>query len=161
MPSPDLHPFWQLTVDLGAKCSTSCDHTTTHVVALDRGTDKARWAKQHQIFLVHPSWVEAAQYLWRRPPESDYPVTDDISGCPVPTFAKSILVEPRVPEVEVGNGDVGPATGHESEKKVNDNANSGNIDGKKSVSARSESLPSVHVNGSENVGSEQKDKGIG
>jgi RNA polymerase II C-terminal domain phosphatase-like 3/4 len=108
LPSPQLHPFWQLTEELGAKCSSVCDVSTTHVVALDRGTDKAQWAKQHGVFLVHPSWVEAAQYLWRRPLEADYPVTDDNSGCPVATFAKSVVVEPRTMPTQESNEDEQP-----------------------------------------------------
>ncbi len=108
LPSPQLHPFWQLTEELGAKCSSVCDVSTTHVVALDRGTDKAQWAKQHGVFLVHPSWVEAAQYLWRRPQEADYPVTDNNSGCPVATFAKSVVVEPRTMLTQESNEDEQP-----------------------------------------------------
>jgi RNA polymerase II C-terminal domain phosphatase-like 3/4 len=108
LPSPQLHPFWQLTEELGAKCSSVCDVSTTHVVALDRGTDKAQWAKQHGVFLVHPSWVEAAQYLWRRPLEADYPVTDDNSGCPVATFAKNVVVEPRTMLTQESNEDEQP-----------------------------------------------------
>ena len=97
--NPEFHPSWQLAVELGARCKTSCDRSTTHVVALDRGTDKARWAKQHGIYLVHPRWVEAASYQWCRPIEGDYPVTDDASAQTVTTFSRSILVEPVVVEV--------------------------------------------------------------
>ncbi|KAG0631953.1 hypothetical protein M758_1G293200 [Ceratodon purpureus] len=92
---PEIHPLWQLPTELGAQCSTSCDHTTTHVVALDPTTDKALWAKEHEVFLVHPRWVDAACYLWSRPPEKDFPVTNDQTGPSTTTFAKNVLVEPR------------------------------------------------------------------
>lgn len=67
------------------------------MVALDPRTDKAVWAKEQQgVFLVHPRWVDAACYLWRRPPEEDYPVPDDASGRTTKSsFSKSVLVELR------------------------------------------------------------------
>ncbi|KAG0611489.1 hypothetical protein M758_7G144200 [Ceratodon purpureus] len=102
---PEFHPLWQLAVELGARCRTSCDRSTTHVVALDRGTDKARWAKQHGIFLVHPRWVEAASYQWCRPHEGDYPVSDGSSAQTVTTFSRNILVEPVVIEIRSNAGD--------------------------------------------------------
>jgi len=65
-------------------------------VALDPRSDKALWAKEQGVFLVHPRWVDAACYLWKRPPEEDYPVTDDASGrTNKSSFSKSVLVEPR------------------------------------------------------------------
>lgn len=84
-----------MPTELGARCSTVCDPTTTHVVALDPATDKALWAKEHGVFLVHPRWVDAACYLWSRPPEKDFPLTDDPAGASTTTFAKNVLVEPR------------------------------------------------------------------
>jgi hypothetical protein len=98
--NPEFHPLWQLAVELGARCKTACDRSTTHVVALDRGTDKARWAKQHGVYLVHPRWVEAASYQWWRPPEGEFPVTDDASAQILITFSRNVLVEPVVIEVE-------------------------------------------------------------
>lgn len=66
------------------------------MVALDPRTDKAVWAKEQGVFLVHPRWVDAACYLWRRPPEEDYPVPDDASGRTTKSsFSKSVLVELR------------------------------------------------------------------
>ena len=95
MLGPEIHPLWQLPAELGARCSTLCDHTTTHVVAIDPATDQALWAKEHGVSLVHPRWVDAACYLWSRPPEKDFPVTDDPAALSTSTFAKSVPVEPR------------------------------------------------------------------
>jgi RNA polymerase II C-terminal domain phosphatase-like 3/4 len=122
---PEIHPLWQLPAELGAQCSTSCDHTTTHVVALDPATDKALWAKEHGVFLVHPRWVDAACYLWSRPPEKDFPVTDDLAGLSTATFAKSVPVEPGV--VDGTNDKVEVAGRSPSDASV---------------------VPPVHVNGS-------------
>ncbi|KAL3700575.1 hypothetical protein R1sor_018597 [Riccia sorocarpa] len=88
----DLHPFWRLTEELGATCSNTLHPSATHIVALDRGTDKARWAKKHGKYLVHPAWVEAAQYLWRRPREEDFPVAENNPEPPVTAFAKTVDV---------------------------------------------------------------------
>jgi RNA polymerase II C-terminal domain phosphatase-like 3/4 len=73
---------------------------TTHIIALHRGTDKARWAKQHGKFLVRPSWVEAAQYLWIRSREMDFPVGENNPEPPVATFSETIDViqQSRPPE---------------------------------------------------------------
>ncbi|KAL5979543.1 RNA polymerase II C-terminal domain phosphatase-like 4 [Asimina triloba] len=70
----ELPPIWKMAEQLGATCSMEVDPSVTHVVALDRGTQKARWAVQQGKFLVHPRWIEAAHYLWQRKPEKDYPV---------------------------------------------------------------------------------------
>lgn len=150
-PSPEYHPFWQLAVSLGAKCSTSYDTiTTTHVVALDRGTDKARTAKLEGKFLVHPSWVEAARYLWCRPNEKDYPVTDDTSKCPVTMFVKSVPVEPRQ-QADVASGNVESETQEEQEQSA------GEVDVLKNTSeieivVTGISSQAVHVNGSKAAG---------
>lgn len=111
----ELHHGWKLPAELGARCSTYCDQTTTHVVTLDPRSDKAMWAKEHGVFLVHPKWVDAACYLWRRPPEEEYPVPDGSSAPRLTkvSFSKSVLVElPGVNGGEKGeavhaNGSVG------------------------------------------------------
>lgn len=104
--SPEVHPFWRLTAELGANCSATTTSETTHVIGLDRGTDKARWAKQQGKFLVHPSWVEAAQYLWCRPREGDFPVGDNNSLPHRTSFAKTVDVVPQSrPETRI-NGDL-------------------------------------------------------
>lgn len=146
-PSPEYHPFWQLAVSLGAKCSTSYDtKTTTHVVALDRGTDKARMAKLEGKFLVHPSWVEAARYLWCRPNEKDYPVTDDTSKCPVTMFVKSVPIEPRQ-QADVASGNVENQTQEEQEQSADEVGVLTNTS-KSGNAVTGISSQAVHVNGS-------------
>ncbi|OIT26683.1 rna polymerase ii c-terminal domain phosphatase-like 4 [Nicotiana attenuata] len=68
------HHLWKLAEQLGATCSTEVDQSVTHVVSMDAGTDKSRWAVKEKKFLVHPRWIEAANYLWRKPPEENFPV---------------------------------------------------------------------------------------
>eukprot|EP00249_Psilotum_nudum_P013762 c24495_g1_i1 orf=821-2596(-) len=92
LPCPEAHPLWQLARDLGAVCTSTLDSSVTHVVALDRGTDKARWAQQHKRYLVHPHWVEAALYTWRRPREADYPVVNGQASTVFTMFSRTIEV---------------------------------------------------------------------
>lgn len=61
---------------LGAICLTEVDSLVTHVIALDAGTEKSHWAVKHNKFLVHPLWLEAATYMWRRQPEEKFLVTN-------------------------------------------------------------------------------------
>lgn len=68
------HHLWRIAEQLGATCSTELDSHVTHVVATDTGTEKSRWAVQECKFLVHPRWIEAANYLWQRQPEDKFPV---------------------------------------------------------------------------------------
>lgn len=59
--------------ELGAACTTIHDSSVTHVVSACRGAKDCRCAEQHKkIFLVHPRWIYAAYYLWKRQPENDY-----------------------------------------------------------------------------------------
>ncbi|CAD6272238.1 unnamed protein product [Miscanthus lutarioriparius] len=51
------------------------DSSVTHVVTVDLGTEKARWGVGNKKFLVHPRWIEAANFRWHRQPEEDFPVT--------------------------------------------------------------------------------------
>jgi RNA polymerase II C-terminal domain phosphatase-like 3/4 len=44
------------------------------VVALHAGTVKALWAVKNKKFLLHPRWIEACNYRWRRLPEEGFPV---------------------------------------------------------------------------------------
>ncbi|XP_009776171.1 RNA polymerase II C-terminal domain phosphatase-like 4 [Nicotiana sylvestris] len=69
------HHLWKLAEQLGATCSTEVDQSVTHVVSMDAGTDKSRWAVKEKKFLVHPRWIEAANYLWRKPLEENFPVS--------------------------------------------------------------------------------------
>ncbi|XP_021729225.1 RNA polymerase II C-terminal domain phosphatase-like 4 [Chenopodium quinoa] len=69
------HHLWKMAEQLGAKCSIEVDSSVTHVVSTDAGTDKSRWALQHGKFLVHPRWLEAANYMWNRKSEDEFPVS--------------------------------------------------------------------------------------
>ncbi|KAL5231096.1 hypothetical protein ABZP36_029872 [Zizania latifolia] len=71
---PQDQMIWKMAEQLGAVCCTDVDSTVTHVVALDLGTEKARWAVDHKKFLVHPRWIEAANFRWKRQQEKDFPV---------------------------------------------------------------------------------------
>ncbi|XP_024184859.1 RNA polymerase II C-terminal domain phosphatase-like 4 [Rosa chinensis] len=72
----DSHHLWKMAEQLGAICSTEVDSSVTHVVALDAGTEKSRWAVKQNKFLVHPLWLEAVNYMWRKQPEEKFPVTE-------------------------------------------------------------------------------------
>ncbi|CAL5402139.1 unnamed protein product [Camellia sinensis] len=58
---------------LGAICLTEVDSLVTHVISTDTGTEKSRWAVQEK-FLVNPRWIEAANYLWQKQREENFPV---------------------------------------------------------------------------------------
>ncbi|CAA2966341.1 RNA polymerase II C-terminal domain phosphatase-like 4 [Olea europaea subsp. europaea] len=66
--------IWKMAERLGATCLTELDPHVTHVVSLDAGTDKSRWAVQENKFLVHPRWVEASNYLWNKQPAENFPI---------------------------------------------------------------------------------------
>ncbi|XP_059635564.1 RNA polymerase II C-terminal domain phosphatase-like 4 isoform X2 [Cornus florida] len=68
------HHLWKMAEQLGATCTTEIDPSVTHVVSTDKGTEKSRWAVQEKKFLVHPGWIEASNYLWKRQPEENFPV---------------------------------------------------------------------------------------
>ncbi|XXG58887.1 hypothetical protein AAC387_Pa04g1078 [Persea americana] len=76
---PENHQLWKLAEQLGASCSTELDPSVTHVVGMDPGTQKAQWAVRKNKFLVHPRWIEAASYLWKRLPEDQFLVTPQTS----------------------------------------------------------------------------------
>ncbi|XP_073278092.1 RNA polymerase II C-terminal domain phosphatase-like 4 isoform X1 [Primulina huaijiensis] len=71
----EQHHLWKMAMQLGATCSMELDSSVTHVVSLDAGTDKSRWAVQEKKFLVHPRWIEASNYLWKKQPEENFPVS--------------------------------------------------------------------------------------
>ncbi|XP_062180389.1 RNA polymerase II C-terminal domain phosphatase-like 4 isoform X2 [Phragmites australis] len=71
---PHDQMIWKMAEQLGAVCCADVDSTITHVVALGSRTDKAHWAKCNEKFLVHPRWIEAANFRWHRQPEEDFPV---------------------------------------------------------------------------------------
>ncbi|CAN6279729.1 unnamed protein product [Urochloa humidicola] len=68
------HPMWKTAEQLGAVCAASAGDAVTHVVALDPGTEKARWARENNKFLVSPKWIRVAKFRWCRPNEQDFPV---------------------------------------------------------------------------------------
>ncbi|GFQ01979.1 RNA polymerase ii c-terminal domain phosphatase-like 4 [Phtheirospermum japonicum] len=59
---------------LGATCSNEVDASVTHVVSMDAGTEKSRWAVQENKFLINPRWIEASCYLWQKQPEDNFAV---------------------------------------------------------------------------------------
>ncbi|XP_069142987.1 RNA polymerase II C-terminal domain phosphatase-like 4 isoform X4 [Solanum lycopersicum] len=72
---PENHYYWKLAEKLGATFSTEVDESVTHVVSMNDKTEKSRQAVREKKFLVHPRWIEAANYLWRKPPEENFPVS--------------------------------------------------------------------------------------
>ncbi|RZC55424.1 hypothetical protein C5167_014282 [Papaver somniferum] len=68
--------LWVVAEELGAICCKELDASVTHVVATDSGTENSRWAVKHNKFLVLPSWIEAANFLWKRQPEDSFAVND-------------------------------------------------------------------------------------
>ncbi|XP_078443790.1 C-terminal domain phosphatase-like 4 isoform X2 [Wolffia australiana] len=71
---PSEQPIWRLCERLGAECCVNFDSSITHVIAGCPGTEKSRLALRHGKFLVSRRWADAANYLWRRLPEEDFPV---------------------------------------------------------------------------------------
>ncbi|GAA0168352.1 protein phosphatase [Lithospermum erythrorhizon] len=71
------HHLWRMAEHLGATCSTKLDELVTHVVSTDVSTGKSRWAVNQNKFLVHPGWIEACNYLWRKEPEERFPVNQE------------------------------------------------------------------------------------
>ncbi|XAR66769.1 Phosphoprotein phosphatase [Bertholletia excelsa] len=68
------HYLWRMAEQLGAECLTEVNSSVTHVVSTDTGTEKSRWAVKEKKFLVHPQWIEAANYFWQKPREENFPV---------------------------------------------------------------------------------------
>ncbi|KAF2610276.1 hypothetical protein F2Q70_00007863 [Brassica cretica] len=66
------HPLWRVAEGLGATCATEVDESVTHVVAVDVGTEKVRWAIREKKFVVHRGWIDAASYLWKKQPEENF-----------------------------------------------------------------------------------------
>ncbi|CAH8358778.1 unnamed protein product [Eruca vesicaria subsp. sativa] len=80
------HPLWRVAEGLGATCATEVDASVTHVVAVDVGTEKVRWAIREKKFVVHRGWIDAANYLWKKQPEENFGLeqlkkqgTDDVT----------------------------------------------------------------------------------
>eukprot|EP01018_Ginkgo_biloba_P006681 Gb_03795 [translate_table: standard] len=98
----EKHHLWRMAEELGATCSTTLDTSVTHVVALDLGTDKARWAAQHKRHLVHPRWLEAASYLWHRQIEENFSITVKKTSSAA-TIVESVSVLPQQAEAKEAN----------------------------------------------------------
>ncbi|KAL9326091.1 hypothetical protein ACSQ67_006736 [Phaseolus vulgaris] len=62
----------KMAEQMGATCLTEVDLSVTHVVATDAGTEKSRWAVKEHKFLVHPRWIEAANFFWEKQPEENF-----------------------------------------------------------------------------------------
>ncbi|KAL4271790.1 hypothetical protein GQ457_13G028260 [Hibiscus cannabinus] len=71
----EKHLLWKMAEQLGATCSTETSSSITHVVSLDAGTEKSRWAMKFNKYLVHPRWIEAANFFWQKQPEENFPVS--------------------------------------------------------------------------------------
>ncbi|KAK6127048.1 hypothetical protein DH2020_039209 [Rehmannia glutinosa] len=71
----EQHTLWKMAEQLGATCSTEIDPSVTHVVSTDAGTHKSRWAVRENKYLVHPKWIEASKYMWRKQPEENFPIS--------------------------------------------------------------------------------------
>ncbi|KAK9725695.1 hypothetical protein RND81_05G163100 [Saponaria officinalis] len=72
--------LWKMAEELGATCCTVVENDVTHVVTVDLGTEKSRWAVKEGKFLVHPRWVEAAYYLWRRHLEDKFEMAKTVTN---------------------------------------------------------------------------------
>ncbi|PPS00507.1 hypothetical protein GOBAR_AA20153 [Gossypium barbadense] len=72
---PENHHLWIMAEQLGGTCSTETDSSVTHVVSMDAGTQKSRWAVKENEFLVHPRWIEATNFFWQKQPEENFPVS--------------------------------------------------------------------------------------
>lgn len=68
------HSLWRMAEKLGAECCNEVDPSVTHVVSMDERGDKSRWAVDSKKFLVHPSWIQGSNYMWRKQPEEDFPI---------------------------------------------------------------------------------------
>jgi len=68
------HQLWRLAEQFGAKCGTTPGPSTTHVVAVNWGTEKTSWAAERGKHVVLPQWVECSALLWRKADERMFPV---------------------------------------------------------------------------------------
>ncbi|KAM5560341.1 RNA polymerase II C-terminal domain phosphatase-like 4 [Rosa sericea] len=66
--------LWKMAEQLGANCVEQLDPSVTHVVAAHVGTPESRWAVERNKFLVHPSWIEASNWMWEKSHEDKFPV---------------------------------------------------------------------------------------
>eukprot|EP00898_Chlorokybus_atmophyticus_P005334 jgi/Chlat1/5801/Chrsp4S06276 len=71
------HPLWQSAIDFGAKCVEEASEEVTHVVAVDQGTEKVKWARKHGKHVVKPAWLEYCTLFWKHAPEQDFALLED------------------------------------------------------------------------------------
>lgn len=69
---PSSHPLWRLAESFGARCSTTLDARTTHVVAGASGTEKVLQARTAGKWVVTPAWLECSCVLWKRASEERF-----------------------------------------------------------------------------------------
>ncbi|KAK3437945.1 hypothetical protein EUGRSUZ_C02588 [Eucalyptus grandis] len=74
------HQLWKMAEQLGATCTVDLDDSVTHVVATNAGIEKSRWAVKEKKLLVHPRWIEASYYFWKRQPEESFSVDQKASS---------------------------------------------------------------------------------
>lgn len=69
-----LSMAWRMAEEMGSGCSNVLDSSITHVVSFtDAQRESCLRAKKEKRHVVHPNWVYAAYFLWRKQPEEDYP----------------------------------------------------------------------------------------
>ncbi|KAH9697151.1 RNA polymerase II C-terminal domain phosphatase-like 4 [Citrus sinensis] len=56
--------------EMKATCTIVIDFSVTHLVSAE--SEDCQWAEQEAKFLVHPRWIDACYFPWRRQPEDDY-----------------------------------------------------------------------------------------
>ncbi|KAK9177502.1 hypothetical protein WN944_029524 [Citrus x changshan-huyou] len=56
--------------EMKATCTIVIDFSVTHLVSTE--SEDCQWAEQEAKFLVHPRWIDACYFPWRRQPEDDY-----------------------------------------------------------------------------------------
>ncbi|KAJ8460699.1 hypothetical protein OPV22_033625 [Ensete ventricosum] len=70
--NPRQHPLWKKAEQFGAVCTNQIDEHVTHVIATSLGTVKVKWALSTGKFVVHPGWIEASTFLYRRANEHNF-----------------------------------------------------------------------------------------
>ncbi|GAQ89081.1 RNA polymerase II c-terminal domain phosphatase-like [Klebsormidium nitens] len=182
-PHHESHPLWIRATELGATCSLNVTLETTHVVAVEPGTEKARWARAEGKFVVRPEWLDCCQLTWSHAREEDFPVLPDwrTRGA-APEFARTVDRKEPEPEtssadgtdesdedVEVTDGErAGPSeaatsggSGDEKRERTDDEREEG--DAKQSGDARGEDRQQAVENGlasvARSVGNEESREG--
>lgn len=69
---PEHQEPWRIATELGAECSTHITESTTHVVAADVGTDKAREASKRNLHVICPEWLHLCSARWQHLSEEPF-----------------------------------------------------------------------------------------